>query len=417
MRTNHIRSRRKSVLLLLVIVILEALPVEAQELAVRNIAGSENSFSATRPSPQLGELISVELAIKNWKQVHKGDVLEGHLALPVYSGQQRILPRGATIHLTIESIEKVSEKTGAWKKIGRGIVQAFSPLEKSALPEYNVKLRQADIVSADGQRLVMDAEVLRAGSGVLTEAERRRGKSKANGDTLEQADSGQNKKKKHTSARMLLNVEKAILPKAEKLPGNDQLGPAPEGKARAFLLNGLSASRNHPGDRFQAVLAEPARVDGHDLDAGSLVEGKVVRSTPPRMLSRAGSLHLQVDRVVSSTETIAVTGSLSGIEAGRKTVALDEEGTMRGLKPGLKNALIDLGYAYAIGKVVDDMAETPIRAAGAAMSDAAVANAARYFGLGASVIFLVTRHGRDVQLPKYGEIEIELGRIQTSQSK
>jgi hypothetical protein len=228
---------------------------------------------------------------------------------------------------------------------------------------------------------------------------------------MEQADSGKNKKKKHTSARMLLNVEKV---NAQKSPGNDQPGPAPEGKARAFLLNRLSASRSRPGDRFQAVLAEPAHVDGHDLDAGSLVEGKVVRSTPPRMLSRAGSLHLQVDRIVSSTETIAVTGSLSGIEAGRKTVALDEEGTLRGLKPGLKNALIDLGYAYAIGKVVDDMAETPIRAAGAAMSDAAVANAARYFGLGASVIFLVTRHGRDVQLPKYGEIEIELGRIQDS---
>jgi len=72
---------------------------------------------------------------------------------------------------------------------------------------------------------------------------------------------------------------------------------------------------------------------------------------------------------------------------------------LRGLRPGVKNAVVDLSIAYAIGKVTDDIAETPIRAIVATMSDAAVANAARYFGLGASAVFLVTRHGRDVNLP------------------
>jgi hypothetical protein len=72
--------------------------------------------------------------------------------------------------------------------------------------------------------------------------------------------------------------------------------------------------------------------------------------------------------------------------------------------------LVDLSIAYAVGKVTDDIAETPIRAVGAAMSDAAVANVARYFGLGASAVFLVTRHGRDVRLPQYSEIEVDFGR-------
>jgi hypothetical protein len=45
------------------------------------------------------------------------------------------------------------------------------------------------------------------------------------------------------------------------------------------------------------------------------------------------------------------------------------------------------------------------------MSDAAVANAARYFGLGASAVFLVTRRGRDVYLPRYSEIEIDFARL------
>jgi hypothetical protein len=45
------------------------------------------------------------------------------------------------------------------------------------------------------------------------------------------------------------------------------------------------------------------------------------------------------------------------------------------------------------------------------MSDAAMANATRYFGLGASSVFLVTRHGRDVYLPRCSEIEIDFGRL------
>jgi hypothetical protein len=91
-------------------------------------------------------------------------------------------------------------------------------------------------------------------------------------------------------------------------------------------------------------------------------------------------------------------------------IALDEEGGVRGLKPGVANALVDLGIAYVLGKTTDDIAETPIRAIGAAMSDAAVANAARYFGLGASAAFPVARHGRDVSLPRYTEVEIDFGR-------
>jgi hypothetical protein len=130
------------------------------------------------------------------------------------------------------------------------------------------------------------------------------------------------------------------------------------------------------------------------------------------MLSRAGSLSLRVDRIVPRAgEPLRVSGSLSAAEADAQgRFSLDEEGTLHGRKPGIVNGLIDLGYAYALGKVSDDIAETPIRAMGASMSDAAVANAARYVGLGTSVAFLLTRRGRDVYLPKYALIEIDLGR-------
>ncbi|HVH70314.1 MAG TPA: hypothetical protein VNB49_04295 [Candidatus Dormibacteraeota bacterium] len=130
-------------------------------------------------------------------------------------------------------------------------------------------------------------------------------------------------------------------------------------------------------------------------------------------MSRAGSLRLRLDHLTSPRgQILAVTGTLASAEANAQMrFVLDEEGGLRGLKPGVKNALVDLGITYALGKVTDDVSETPIRAIGAGMSDAAVASAARYVGLGTSAVFLVTRRGRDVHLPKYAEIEIDFGRF------
>jgi len=131
------------------------------------------------------------------------------------------------------------------------------------------------------------------------------------------------------------------------------------------------------------------------------------------MLSRAGRLYLRVDRIAPAKgEPLRVVGSLSAAEADASArFALDEEGTLHGRKPGFANGLVDLGYAYALGKISDDIAETPIRAIGASLSDATVANAARYVGLGTSLAFLITRHGRDVYLPKYALIKIDFGRV------
>ncbi len=183
-------------------------------------------------------------------------------------------------------------------------------------------------------------------------------------------------------------------------------------KTHAFLLTPLSASRSRNGDVFQAQTAEPVRLGETLFEAGSLMEGRVAGHKPPRILSRAGSLYLRIERITSSQgSSLAIAGTLSGVEVkARARWALDEEGMLRGLKPGVKNAVVDLSIAYAIGKVTDDIAETPIRAIVATLSDAAIANAARYFGLGASAVFLVTRHGRDVDLPRYAQIQIDFGR-------
>src|SRR5262249_23759982 len=166
------------------------------------------------------------------------------------------------------------------------------------------------------------------------------------------------------------------------------------------------------GASVHGRLVGTVRVGERLFVAGSVLDGRVVRNKPPRMLSRSGSLQLRLERVKSPEgETASIAGTLDRAEADVQTrFVLDEEGTLRGVKPGFAKAVVGLGLAFVVGKVTDDISEAPIRAIGAGMSDAAVANAARYFGLGASVAFLVTRHGRDVYVPKYGEIQVDFGR-------
>jgi hypothetical protein len=282
------------------------------------------------------------------------------------------------------------------------IVRAFNPLETNHPAEYRVELSAADLLLPTGQRLPLDPRVLRAGSGVMVEP-----KAKSAPST----NAGRAKNK--TAGTLLLAVRQEELSSSAAGQSDASLSAGGNPRtARAYLLTSMRSSVNHEGDKFTAQLAEPMLVGGRAFAPGTLVEGTVVRSVAPRMLSRAGRLHLRVDRIVPvDGEPLRVSGSLSSAEADTQArFALDEEGTLHGRKPGLVNGLVDLGYAYVLGKAADDISETPIRAIASSMSDAAVANAARYVGLGTATVFLITRHGRDVYLPKYALIEIDFGR-------
>jgi hypothetical protein len=278
-----------------------------------------------------------------------------------------------------------------------------------------IHLSKVELEGAQGP-VAVGATALRAGRGALIEARTGTGNRGTNNGVQTSQEKTRGAAKGHQTVLLQLN-ERLQWPVSEMQRAQSADGVGNR-KVHAFLLTGLSASHNKKGDVFQARLAEPVSFGEQQFEAGSLLEGRVSRSTPSRMLSRAGSLYLRIDRITSSAGTnVAVAGTLAGVEADRGAkYVLDEEGGLRGLKPGVTNALVDLSIAYALGKVTDDIAETPIRAVGAAMSNAAVANAARYFGLGGSAVFLVTRHGRDVRLPQYSEIEIDFGRAGEAKS-
>jgi len=382
-------------------------PVPRPEPTVTGGTGKVNS----------GALLQVSIpGNKPWKRIPKNTVLEGHLALPVYAGQGIDIPAGTALRLSIESLTKTNDGAGAWKKIGRGLVRAFNPLESSPPPEYNVRLTTVEAILPDGKLLPLKTSVLRAGNGIVIQPQAPQSRSAHDHSQSSQRAAHA---RPETQQTVLLRLDEGVfwaaaLPLASSASDEQLLESVPAARARAFVLTTLSASHSHEGDLFQAQLAEPVRLAGQTFEAGSLLQGRVMRSQPPRMLSRAGSLRLRVDQVTSPQGlTLPAIGSLDRAEADAQArFVLDEEGQLRGLKPGVKNTFVDLGITYALGKAADDIAETPIRAIGAGMGDAAVANAARYCGLGASAIFLVTRHGRDFRLPKYAEIEVDFGRAE-----
>lgn len=378
-------------------------PVSAQEAGTQEItATAENDVRIPA-----GTLAQIEFDGRvNWRHQPRNSTLAGRLRLPLYSGERIAVRGGVRVKVNVESVCKVSDGAGKWRRFGRAVVRAFNPLEKSRISEYDVQLSAAWVESPRGE-LPISAKPLRAGRSVSVEQKRNR-------DTAFRNLAASAARGPAAKDVMLLALSEDMSWPVE--PGDHGLRKPADtvgSTVHAYLLTPLAASRNRPSDTFRATTAEPVRLGDILFESGSLIEGYLSRVSPPKIFSRAGSMYLRIDRISSPQgTTLAIPGTLAEIEAdSRLRPALDQEGILHGRKPGAMNAVADLGIAYAVGKVTDDLAETPIRAVGAAMSDAAVANAARYFGLGASVVLLVTRHGRDVFIPQYAELSISLGRL------
>jgi voltage-gated potassium channel Kch len=63
-----------------------------------------------------------------------------------------------------------------------------------------------------------------------------------------------------------------------------------------------------------------------------------------------------------------------------------------------------------ISKVSDDTTQLIIEAISSTATDASTAGVARFAAMGATAIFFLTRHGRDVILPPYTEMDVSLSR-------
>jgi len=317
---------------------------------------------------------------------------KGRLSLPLYVGETHCSARrqqdfGVTCKVNRESPPR---DLGFWAedRNARLCSRVSLRLETSRPTEYQLELSARGPAAGHGRscagRLERVPFLARPSSGVMVEP-----KAKSLADA-------------RCSAREKPKAASGETPDGAA-PGNNGSFPGSANRRARWAASGeqacgaslLASPRSAPSQKitrathFRGQLAEPVAVlPAACSHRATLVEGTVVRSVAPKMLSRAGRLYLRVDRILPPVtgEPLRVGGSMS---AGGSRCASS-------LRPGRRRHAAwpqaregewvwsDLGYAYAPWKRSPMiLPRLSIRAIGASMSNAAVRKtAARYAGLG-----------------------------------
>jgi hypothetical protein len=327
-----------------------------------------------------------------------GDVVEGKLSRDVYSGDRELFAAGSRARLTVDRLERrrrVPNDHWPW------VVNLFTPRHEN-YPTF----RSASVSLPDGREIPLQVSLISIGNEVSVQAPA----------------AGSSKSGAKQKAPPTVTLE-ATLPTSEFVAAAaDSESPAPQSRpvmlaagttAKVILLGGVSAGKSRAGDSFQARLVEPVRLDSKVvLPEGTLLQGKVVRSTPPRVLSRAGSLRLAfTDLMLPGTASIPASASVTAVELDQRSHTLiDPEGKLQGDRPGKAWALINVGVTVGIAKAVDDGTQLLVEALVETATDVSTAGSARIAALCASGLFMLTRHGRDVALPRFTEMNVMFDR-------
>lgn len=371
---------------------------------------SSTAFAADQSAPVAttagGNFLFVKAEIDGkikFTSLKPGDVLTGAITRDVYSGDRQVLPAGSRITVRIDHLEKRRrEANDHWP----WVIQAFTPRHE-AYPVFHA----AVVTEAGGTEVPLRVSSFTLQREVEIYPQVKRTKSTPK-DT---AQGGDLEPRGKTPPRQTLTLEAE---EANPAPCEGHSAPATVTldsgtRAKVILMGQVSASRSRIGDTVQARLVEPVSVGSTMvLPEGTLLEGKVVRSRAPRMLSRAGSLDLTFTALtLPDGSSSRIAASVAGLEVEtRSHLKIDPEGQIHGDRPGKAWMLINLGVTSGIAKEVDDGTQLVIEAIVSTATDASTAGTARFAAMAASGLFMLTRHGRDVILPKFTEMSITLDR-------
>ncbi|HEY6290822.1 MAG TPA: hypothetical protein VI455_04565 [Terriglobia bacterium] len=399
----------------------------------------------TTPSPQpdartadSGSSLYIELQLAGPVKVSKlkpGDVLQGKLSRDVYQGDRELFQAASPVRLTVGKLERRKrEPNDHWP----GIIKLFTPRHQN----YPT-LRSVSVSLPGGGEVPIQATLVSISHRVQVHAKPKATKSEPSvgpGPQTTQASTGPvsgtapaaapTGSGTTTGGKPPKPGQTVILEATDFVPGQLSAlaaNPAPPilatlaqpvtlatgTRAQVVLLGSLSASKSHPGDSFRARLLEPVRIGSRIvLPEGILFEGKVVKATPPRWLSRPGSLNLTFTGFTLPEGTGSpVMATLAGAELDpRSRTRIDSEGGLSGGHPGKAWMLINLGVAAGIAKESDDGLQLVIEAIVSTATDASTAGVARIFAACTSGIYMVTRRGRDVVLPRFTEMDITFNR-------
>lgn len=370
--------------------------------------------SAIRPTAaDSGLYVKVQLAHPvRMTKLKPGEMVEGSLLRDVYSADRKLFPAGTPVRLRVDHLEKRRRAPNDhWPEV----VKLFTPRHES-FPVF----KTATVGEGESQRSL---EVSLISFSRLRDVHAQAKKSKAgqpneNRGAVEVSKSNIKKAPTPTLVLEAAGIENAPAAAENAEDASEADSPRPQmlpsgTRCRILLLGDVSASKSKPGDIVRARLLEPVMLNSKVVvPAGSLFEGRVVRKTPPRWLSRSGSLYLTfTELTLSSGERFPIAASLAGAELDREShTRIDSEGQLRGERPGKVWMAINLGVTAGISKEVDDGVQLIIEAIVSAATDASTAGTARIVSSCVSGIYMATRKGRDVVLPRFTEMDISLDR-------
>ena len=357
------------------------------------------------------------------KKTAPGTTLEGKLVRSVYWRETEVFPQGSPVRLVVDKIE--SQKKSYRVDDRPFVIHLFAPRH-----DLIARFRSVNVLMAGGAPVPLRATFIALSQRAGLSAEAKKHSVGAGNPGGSEGGRGLKSQQQKSSPPWVLTLqaepEGTTFPAlaearggtAPGIPGTcaEPCSIADGTRLSLVMLQGLSASKNHQGQTFQAVLLEPVRVGSSiAIPQGSILQGTLAKSIPPRRLYRPGSLNLLFTHLAlpngAATQIVA---SPVAAEVDRGThMTMDSEGGIHAQSPGRARFLLDFGVTGGLSKVSDDTTQLIIEMISSTATDASTAGVAKIAAVGATTIFMLTRHGRDVILPPYTEMDISLTRAVT----
>jgi hypothetical protein len=377
-------------------------------------AADQKSQASPAASANPGLYVKVQLPSRiKLSKLKAGDVVEGTLARDVYSADHELFPAGRQVRLTVDHLERRRRaRNDHWP----WVINVFTPRREN-YPAF----KNATVAQAQGDS-TFQVSLISVNQKREVHAQAKKNKS------------AQQSAEEHGTVEVSRsNVKQPVAPvmvleafgldtstagtdadPGKASPDANSLAALPTGtQCKILLLGDVSASKSKPGDVVQARLLEPVMLNARVvLPAGTLIEGKVMKSTPPRWGSRAGSLSVAFTSItLPGGNLIPITASLAGAELDQRShTKIDAEGRLHGEHPGKAWMAVNIGTSIGLAKVSDDTLQVIIEAIISTATDVSTAGSGRIAAAAVSGVFMVTRHGRDVVIPRFTEMDISLDR-------
>lgn len=334
-----------------------------------------------------------------------GQVLKGKILKRVYAGDQEVIPDGTPVELVVDKIEK--HKTGFKGTMSR--VDSVRTLSGNRNFSDEVSFRSATLAIPGESRVPLNVSFVQGGYIVRLHSHKSDvelgGTSKMEimglvpiAGNVTTAIKGKNQWQQYRHPVLTLRLQK---PARVMVRGDLAPGPVPfSGElasgthARLLLLTPLGSEASHENDKFTMRVLEPIEQDGQAvIPEGSVLQGHVSSIERPRRMSRPGAVHLIFDKVYLGRSSAPIlAASLKAPDAGPDAAASGAPQATG--KRALRKTVYDKGAAMVDSEAGSDAMDVasyftpPLASTGVGM--------AMYLG----------RHGREVSLPRFSEIEV-----------